>query len=227
MAEASLWVREKSVPGRKVAAVEWNRETRSWERVVDDLGNPVNERVPSFGFVGTPSTVLKPMPGANRRATRFMHMDGHITSSPLISAAASQPDSSSYADYTRAKAKHFGWIEYGHCPLEDHQSDREGFAIQKLVAKENREAAAKNDRCRHWWTGGPIVNSVPCRHWLAELDARRDLRNRDDKAKAQAFKSEAEKQTTAIADLVRTVAERAMPETRTEAVAPAPKGKGG
>lgn len=224
MAEASLWVKEKSVPGRKVAAVEWDRETKTWKRVVDDLGNPVSERVPSFGFVGTPSTILKPMPGANRRATRFLHMDGHITTSPLVSAAASQPDSSSYADFTRAKAKHFGWVEWGHCPLEDHQSDRDGFPVQKLVAKENREAAGKNERCRHWWTGGPIASAVPCRHWLAEVDARRDLRVRDDKAKAGAFRSDTDKQTSAITDLVRAVAERAMPEVRPES--PAPKGKG-
>lgn len=206
MAEPVLWLKERSTPGRKVKARQYNPTTKAWEDVLDDRGNPVLERVPNVGTVVDDRGQVRPM--AVRRFVKFLKADGHITSVPLTAAAASQPGTDrSQSEYIFAKGKYFGWVEWGHCPIEEHHRDPQGFAVQKLAAKANRAAVKDNKRCAHWLRPGD-PNPVPCAHWLAEVEARRAFRVEDDAKLAEAHKSAADKQADALKDFVATMADR-------------------
>lgn len=201
MPDACLWLREKTTPVRTRPARAWDAKAGAWVPVTDDLGNPVRERIPAVGTVGEPYRG-SPQPG--RRFATFLRHDGAIISAPLTGAAAAMPGPDrSHSDYAMAKAKHFGWVEFGRCPLEEHQSDRTGFAMPKLIAASNREAAKANQRCAHWGVG---PNPTPCAHWLAEVDARRARRKAEEDKRAESYKSEDAKHTDAIKGLVETLA---------------------
>lgn len=215
MADACLWLREKTTPVRVRQARTWDAARKAWVPMTDDLGNPLRERIPAVGTVGEPYTGR---PQAVRRFVTMLRADGNEVSVALTAAAASIPGTdNSQRDYALAKAKHFGWIEKGHCPLEEHQSDRVGFGLPKLIAESNRAAARDNERCAHW---GTSPNAEPCRHWLAEVEARRARRAKEESKRAESYKSDDAKHTDAIKGLVESLA--TMTARPAEAPAPAP-----
>lgn len=220
----TLWAEQNKTPGRKIRAKEWDRKQGAWVDVVDARGNPVYERAPAVGVIGDPSTGMRPWAGGRNRTVRFLRHDGHITTVTLTGAAAAVPDDQSYAESTRAKADHFGWVEFGHCPVEDAIT-RPRFGVLKLASSANRSDADANRRCSHWWRGGPIGNSTPCKHWLAEIDARRAAHVAQDATYAEAMKTGADRQADALAKFVEVAAGRVVAQA-VAIEATAPKGKG-
>lgn len=172
--------------------------------VTDDMGRPVVERYPAAGQVGLVRQVedienLKP-----QRQPRFLTFmkdgtkgGGHIVFCPITAAAASDPQTDkSFEISVRQKARENGWIQVGRCPI-DAAMTRDLLGRERMLeAPENRAAYSRSERCDPN-TIGP--NKPPCKHWIAEEAARKNVRKAD-AARAEK-KSLAERQAEAFEKL--------------------------
>lgn len=208
MAQAILWIPERDAP--QTPAPRSRRRAWTFDKngvkqpVVDDLGNPVVERLPAIGHTGPVNNAI-PMRGV--RAIEFLRFDGHLIASPVTGAAAAVAGTDrSHEQSIRAKARYHGWIERGVCPVDAAMTDL--IKPQRLVSDECREALKKGDRCQR-----RRVDEAPCKHWIAEEAARKARNAKADAARAEAAKSEAtrsaDQQTKALFALAEKMAEKA------------------
>jgi hypothetical protein len=197
--------------------IRWTRKgDRSHERnafmwqdgkrvpVLDDFGRQVKERVPVTGRVGVvrqEADVATTKPMRDPRALHYLHTDGNEAHSVIRSAAASlhgnQNTDRSQLEFVKAKAKHEGWILVGECPV-DLVVRRELNKLQ-MFSMEVRAACERGEACRPDEVG---ANKPPCKHYVAERDARRGIRTAENKAMNDAQTSAAERTATAIGELV-------------------------
>jgi hypothetical protein len=184
--------------------------------VTDDLGRPVVERYPASGQVGLVRQVediegLKTQP--QPRFLTFMKDGtkggGAIAFSPITAAAASDPQTDkSFEIGVRQKARENGWIQVGRCPIDVAMSGDILGRGKMLEAPENREAYSRNERCDPNILG---PRNPPCKHWIAEEAARKNVRAVD-AAKAEK-KSLAERQAEAFEKLATKWSESDEPPT--------------
>lgn len=193
--EPVYWGTQKK-QGERVRAKRWNEKTKSWILAVDDRGQPLYEKVPQVGYVG-PLNNARPMRSV--RAIRYLRADGHITHVCVTNAAAHVHGADdSYLRDRRAKAKHFGWIEVGTCPVVEVLSRR-------LNAVDLISDVARNGKPCGVDEVGP--DSPPCQHFLAEERARKQVRADENRKANEADKSESMKQTEALVNLATKMAE--------------------
>jgi hypothetical protein len=190
MPEPILWAHKVT---RAKPVLRLNPETGQREQVIDDeTGEPVTERIPQIGHVGDYEN-----PVAMRRPgwVHVLKHDGHEVRVKLTNAAAQEDLNHSYANFMRAKIRHFGWVIVGTCPLVAVASGdirKQHLAARSLLTERACER-------------GSFGELNPCRHYLAERDARRARHGVLEARRNSSFKPEADrlieaqaKQTTEI-----------------------------
>lgn len=154
--------------------------TRDREKVVMKEGRKVRLRHPQRGHVGDYD---------DRRTAPFQRFvnvvrhEGHVTALTLTNAAAHADLSTPYAEMMRAKARHFGWYPLGSCPCAGIMSGE--FSRDAFVLEEVR----KGQPCER----GTYNEANPCKHALAERDARQKQHAGDEKERMSAFKDSTER----------------------------------
>lgn len=192
--EPVLWGKQGK-HGRKVRAQRWDEKAKAWVPAVDDRGNPLYEKVPQIGFVGPLENAV---PMKFLRSLQYLRADGHITHVCVTNAAAHVHGADeSYLRDRRAKAKHFGWIEFGTCPCIEVMAG-------KLNAADLISETARNGKPCHLTDVGP--GKAPCPHFIAEEKARKARRTEENRRANEQEKSEAAKQTEALVSFVEKVA---------------------
>lgn len=179
--------------------------------VTDEMGRPLMERYPQAGKVGLVRQVediggLRPQP--QPRFLTFLKDGtkggGHIVFCPITAAAASDPGTDkSFEISIRQKARENGWIQVGRCPIDVALSGDIQGRDKMLEAPENREAYKRNERCDPSTLGS---KRPPCKHFIAEEAARKNVRAVD-AAKAEK-KSAAERQADAFEKLAERLTDR-------------------
>lgn len=167
MADPIFWANQQIArSNRLLPARRHNEETGALEPVIDPVTRqPIVERVPQRGHEGgsEPSA-----PRIDRRIRRWMHVlrhDGHEARVPMTTAAAPVEDTN-YGIWMQMKARHFGWIPVGHCPVA--MLLNAALLPHQLVAEELRTATP----CAH----GTYGEQQACPHYLVERRARRALK---------------------------------------------------
>ena len=188
MSEPILWA-DKAAPLRRQPARRFNADTGQMEDAFDEeTGQRLFEKIPQRGHVGGDAD----NPIASRHA-RWMHVlrhDGHVVRMVMTCAAADLDMASLWTQERRAKARFFGWIPVGQCPLAMLLTGD----IQKgqLIAKENRGAAP----CAH----GSYGETKPCVHYRAEEAARKELQRKKTAQADKRNQSEADRLVASQAD---------------------------
>lgn len=207
MAAPILWTDRDYLNRARRPAKRWNADGKL-EPVTDDLGRPAFERVPQTGRVGVVRQVediasTKPMQEV--RSVKMLRDDGHEVHCPIRSAAAAghgeKGSDNSMSRYVFAKAKHNGWIPEGACPV-DLVLRRERSHLQ-LYSQEVRKAVERRDACAPHEVG---AKNPPCRHYVAERDARGARRLKEHEAQEARNKSAAERTTDALVSFVEKMA---------------------
>lgn len=201
MSDPVLWAKRGPIPSRR--AFVW----KDGQRVPaeDDLGRPIFERVPQAGKVGLVRQVadidgLRPQ--SQPRYITYLRDDGHVTNNVITGAAASVPGTDkSYEIALRQKARFKGWIQWGTCPID--AALRQDITGLQLVDQGNREAFKRREPCPHG-TVGPRL--APCKHFVAEEQARREMRAEGERRSVR--KSAADRQAEAFVDLAETMKAR-------------------
>lgn len=108
----------------------------------------------------------------------------------LTNAAADLDTDASFPRERRAKARYFGWINVGRCPLAAVIAGD----LQKgqIIAKEVRDLET-SAACAH----GSYGETRPCPHYLAESKARKALQAKETMRLEKSNRSEADKLITA------------------------------
>ena len=116
MAEPILWA-EKAKPMRRQLAKRYNPKTDKVEQLFDDeTGEPVWEKIPQRGHVGEKFVSEHPK-WRPTNAAHFLKHCGNEVRVNLVNAAAQQDPDTKHKRERLAKARHFGWIRVGQCPL--------------------------------------------------------------------------------------------------------------
>lgn len=218
MAQNILWIPEKNSPTKPPApqsrrrALVLDAASGRMVEAVDDLGNPVVERMPAAGHTGP---VNNAVPVRVRRSREFLRFDGNVVAVALTGApAASVGTDQSHGQYLAAKATHEGWIEAHTCPVDAAMSG--AIRQQRLVSDEARRGFTANERCKPWRHG-----EVPCKHFIAEEKARKDRNAAKDRERIEATKSDgtkaAEVQASALMTLAETLAARELAADKSDA----------
>jgi hypothetical protein len=148
-------------------------------------GRKVTERVPARGFDGDPDAKR---PARGVRSVRLVRHEGHIVDMVLTNGAAHLDPNTEWGQYQKAKARFMGWFPLGSCPCAllttgemtaDHMVDR---------------ATARELPC----APGSYSEQAPCKHALAEIDARRAQCLVDTKDREHTFRDAGERQIDAI-----------------------------
>lgn len=162
-----------------------NPETGELEVVVDpETGEPVLEKFPQVGYVGALNQPNdEPARMRIRGWVRVLKHDGHEINQKLTNAAAQDNLNASYVHFMRAKARHYGWFPVGKCPLvalaaQEIQSSQ---IVAKDILKDRACAAGTSNEVR------------PCKHYLAERDARRARHAKNEAKRLKALRSDDEK----------------------------------
>lgn len=188
MAEPILWA-HKAEKLRKIPARRWNATTSQMEEVFDDdTGQQVFEKIPQRGHVA--GDYDNPIATNYSRWLHVLRHDGHVVRVPLTCAAADLDTNQLTTQERRAKARHFGWIPVGSCPLAMVQTGE--LKAGQLVAKGIRGQAM----CAHG-TYGP---NKPCHHFVEEEAARKEMQKKMTDKREKAHQSEADKLVAAQAD---------------------------
>lgn len=184
MAEPILWA-NKAEGMRRQLARTFNPSSGQMEQVIDqETGQPLFEKIPQRGHAGD-SGYDNPR---QMRSQRWMHVlrhDGHVVRVPITNAAADQDSNSEYSRYQMAKARHFGWIEVGHCPGALVLSGR----IEKHHLASDSAKASVTSPCAH----GTYGASKWCPHYMAEEQARKARQAKFQGKRDRDFMPEAEK----------------------------------
>lgn len=181
MAEPILWA-HKAEKLRKVPARRWNPETEQMEQVFDeDTGQARYEKIPQRGHVA--GDYDNPVASGQARWLHVLRHDGHVVRVPVTCAAADLDGAQLTSQERRAKAKYFGWIPVGSCPLALVETGE----LQKgqLIAKAIRD----QPMCKQ----GSYGINKPCPHFLAEELARKDLQRKETVKREKSHQSEADK----------------------------------
>jgi hypothetical protein len=180
---------------RTIPARRWNPETQQMESVIDiETGLPVIEKIPQRPHDGD-SPPDKPTFANLRRWIHVLRHDGHVVRMPINMAAADVEGLDFVGRERRAKARHYGWIPVGMCPLallaagdlRPQQLAMLGVAEPETIerkARELRVEACDPRKC------GEVS---PCPHYLQEEKARKERQNRRQAKINAAFQSEADK----------------------------------
>jgi hypothetical protein len=158
MAEPILWV-NKAI--RTQRAKVFNEKTNQVEVAFDDRGRPLYEKIPQSAHVS--GDYDNPVVSTTRTWLHLLRHDGNEVRVKLTCAAADLDTSQLTSQERRAKARYFGWIPVGMCPLAMIENGllREG----QLQAKELRGQLA----CPR----NSYSEDRPCPHYLVERRARR------------------------------------------------------
>jgi hypothetical protein len=181
MSEPILWA-DAAKSQRRIPARRYNAAIGAMEDIFDDdTGERLYEKIPQRGHVG--GDYERPVLG---KAT-WMHVlrhDGHVVRHKLTCAAADYDMSQLTSQERKAKARHFGWIPVGHCPIALVVSGE--VKSGQLIAKDLRGITTP---CVH----GTYGETKPCTHYLAEEAARKALQAKKQAASDKRMQPEAEK----------------------------------
>lgn len=216
MAEPILWA-NKAKRMRVQVAKQYNPKTKELEVIVDDdTGEPVMEKIPQRGHVGERFMSENPKIRNSQRWVHWLKHCGNEARVPVTNAAAQIDPDTKFKQFITTKSKHFGWIPVGHCPIALIFAG--GLRRNQLADKELKKALEdeKVSPCQH----GSYGERMPCKHYIAEREARRLRKKKLQTKRDKQFQGDAEKameaqreaqreQTSAIAELVaKTVAEQ-------------------
>jgi hypothetical protein len=225
MAEPILWAHKAAATRTRVAR-RWNDATQKLEVVIDeDTGLPVRERIPQRAHEAA-SGYSDPRLSRHQRSLYVLQHDGTLIHIPLTMGAGDVDGLDHVGKYMRAKARHFGWLPVGQCPIravaagtvQPHQlRDAE---LRASVADGTARACQGQHNEERW-----------CPHFVAEEKARKEANARVQAKRAAANQSEADKliragqqQTKDIVSGVATALADAIRSTQPE---PAPRSKRG
>ncbi len=161
-------------------------------------------RFPQTGRVGVVREVddiksTKPMSAP--RSIQFLKDDGNEIHAPIRSAGAAgnghEGSDNSAMRYVLAKARHYGWLPVGCCPVDLVQR-RERHPLQ-LFAVDLRTAATRGEACKPQEVG---LGNPPCKHYQAEHAARKARRLKDHERQVELGKTATDKQTEALVNFV-------------------------
>lgn len=191
---------------------------RDRQKVRFENGKKIVERIPQRGHMGD---YENRRPARGTRSIRTVRHDGHVIDHVLTSGAAHLDPTTPQGQYQLAKGRHFGWYPIGSCPLAmlaigNVQKDH--FHDQTLLADQPCPPGSCNE-------------NKPCKHALAELEARRKTRAVEAAELQARFRDPAEKmvdaqreQTAALTSTIREVLAKASgADGKTEPSAPAPR----
>jgi len=196
-----LWA-NKAKGMRRLRAERYNPETKKHEQLFDDeTGEPLFEKVPQRGHVGEKYPSENPQKRPSN-AVHFLKHCGNEIRMNLVNAAAQLDPDTKHKQERLAKAKHFGWIRVGQCPLVLCMTGE--LQSSQLADKGMRESviAKKAKPCQH----GEYSERTPCDHYFAERTARIERKNKIQGKRDRQFAPDAQKaleaqksQTTEIA----------------------------
>jgi hypothetical protein len=148
-------------------------------------GRKVTEKVPQIGHDGSCDYENK----VRARGTRYMMVirhEGHEIPLMLTNAAAHLDASGPYGGYMRRKARFLGWYPSGTCPCALRAAGE--LRDDHIVSDEVRQAHARGESCPD-----QANMAKPCKHDIAEREARRKQWAVDHAEKMSAYKTDAEK----------------------------------
>lgn len=133
---------------------------RDRERVSFVDGEQRVERVPQRGHQGD---YENRRPARGVRSVRVVRHEGHIIEMVVTNGAAHLDPHTEWGQYQFAKARFHGWFQLGSCPLAR-------VAAGELSPSHFRAQSILKDRpC----APGTCSEKEPCKHALAEIEARR------------------------------------------------------
>lgn len=168
---------------------------RDREIVRFENGKRIVEKVPQRGHRGDSDPDGRVL-DSRAAANRWMHVctdAGNWIRMVLTNAAAHTDITTEWAQERRAKAAHFGWFRIDACPLAlvaHGELLRGQFLVQSMFS----------DRpCDR----GTYSEAQPCKHCLAETDARRAAKAEFERERDSSYKDPTERQIEANAAAVR------------------------
>jgi hypothetical protein len=177
--EPILWAQHASSMRTRIAR-RWDQESQAMVPVIDEeTGEPVIEKIPQRAHLGS-SDYDKPELVKHVGWMLVLRHDGHEVFFKLTNAAAQENLNESYCHFMRAKARHFGWLNVGRCPLA-------AVAAGEVKREQLADRSVKGEPCPN------STSSRPCKHYIAERDARRDRNKKREAKRDAAFKPEAER----------------------------------
>ena len=143
------------------------------------------ERVPARGVIGEPG---KSSHARGVRSVRVVRHEGHIIDMVLTNGAAHLDPNTEWGQYQKAKARFHGWFPVGACPCAlrgtgEMQPDH--FADSTLATELSCQP-------------GTYSEQAPCKHALAEIEARRAQSLVETKEREHTFRDAGERQIDAI-----------------------------
>lgn len=220
---AALWIKIGAEQGEQRRARVWDEKTQTYvtpkyEKGHAKAGRPMIERLPGLGHDGTDIHNMRKMRGVKRYAMYLRH-DGHEAPIVLTNAPAHVPaEDTSYARDRQLKARYFGWIEQGKCPMIMLAS---GELLPEQI--EAAELMAKGATPCHPADIG--ADKPPCEHYLAEKRARQLKNNTRNAEREAAHESEQAKHTKALEAMTSQVAAAVVAAMPAKADAAAKGGK--
>lgn len=225
MAEPILWA-HKAAATRSRIARRWNDATQKLEVAVDEeTGLPVRERVPQRAHEAS-SGYSEPRVARHQRTLYVLQHDGTIAHVPTTMGAGDIDGADHVGKYIRAKARHFGWLPVGQCPLRavaagTVQPHQLRDADLRASATDGTGKACQGSYGEERW----------CPHFVAEDRARKELNAKIQAKRAAAHQSEADKLIRAgqqqTKDIVSGVANVLADAIRLSQPEPAPRSKRG
>lgn len=185
---------------RQRHAFKWAKgEDGQFRRVqsTNDRGEPLMERIPQGAQYGTPIGGLKPAPIQSH--VRVLRHDGTIADVRVNQGAAHDPAATgdtSYQHYMLGlKGRKLGWIRVGQCPAAMAlSSDERGPLLRSgAIGVGNWTAIAAPDVVND---GRPCPaemvgrHNPPCRHFVAEQEARLARAKAQSRVDAEIFKTD-------------------------------------
>jgi len=184
MPEPIYWASNKTALARKIPAKKFDALSGQMVEVFDpDTGERIYEKIPQRGHVG--GDYDNPVTGRPRWLHVLRH-DGHVIRMTLTCAAADYDFAQLTSQERRAKARHFGWIPVGSCPLALIQAGE--LKQGQLIAKELRDLKS-SAACAH----GTYGEQRHCPHYQIEESARRALQERKQVASDKKMQPESDK----------------------------------
>lgn len=184
MAEPILWCKPGAAgdKNRRIPARRFNPETRQMEDVIDeDTGARLFEKVPQRAHIAGDyeNPVLDPR-------GFWMHVlrhDGHVVRVKLTNAAADRDIDAPGARERKAKARYFGWIPVGNCPL----------ALILAGGINPGQVAAKHILKDHACPPSSYSETNHCPHYVEEEKARKARHAAQQAKLAKSFQGDADK----------------------------------
>lgn len=194
MPEPILWT-QHAKPLRSRPVRQFNPESGEVEFVInEDTGEPLLERIPQVGHDGGYDD---PKKFKRYGFVNLLRHDGHQVFAKLTNAAAQTDLNASYVHFMRAKHSYFGWFPVGQCPLSALAAgtiQKKHIAAKDILKDRPCDRAACNE-------------FKPCKHYIAERDARRARHAKAEKKRIESFKDDSvkmleaqQKQTTDIVE---------------------------